>query len=455
MKKKFFFTAIFAFFICFPVGSIASQHADSSEEIIYALKARIENLEKSLQETKQQLEALVETRQKVDHLEAEQKKIKQIATAQQPAEKNDDGIKIGGAVRVQYNVKDWDGKNKKRSGDFTFDTFRFDLNGKIKDFILSAQYRFYPQDDWHAPHHAWVGYNLTDDLQAQVGIHQVPFGLQPFASHNFWFSGAYYVGLEDDYDMGVKLLYKPGPWNLALAFYKNEELGNAGDAGRYSVDVIDNADGGYAGAQAAGNRESNQVNLRVARTFDHGELGNTELGISGQWGQLYNDITDKNGDHWAAAAHMNGNYGRWNLQLMYAAYGYNQENPDTWENSAGDILPVDGDIITMGAYSYSWGAPAAGQIGIANLAYTLPLEWGPIDSLTFYSDNTVIYPHESRFSTIWQNVLGCLVATGPVYTYIDLISGEDMIFMGGDMVGDTDASSGRNTRLNINIGYYF
>jgi hypothetical protein len=46
MKKKFFFTAIFAFFICFPVGSIASQHADSSEEIIYALKARIENLEK-------------------------------------------------------------------------------------------------------------------------------------------------------------------------------------------------------------------------------------------------------------------------------------------------------------------------------------------------------------------------------------------------------------------------
>jgi hypothetical protein len=30
-----------------------------------------------------------------------------------------------------------------------------------------------------------------------------------------------------------------------------------------------------------------------------------------------------------------------------------------------------------------------------------------------------------------------------------------MIFMVGDMVGDTDASSGRNTRLNINIGYYF
>lgn len=446
MKKIYYITAVLAVFTLFPLGSMASQHADSSKEVINALKARIENLEKSLIETKNQLETFVETQKKVDQLEAEQKEIKQIAKKQEPAtEKKDEGIKVGGAVRVQYNLKDWDETNKERSGDFTFDTLRLDLNGTIKDIILSAQYRFYPQDDWHAPHHAWIGYNFTDDLQGQIGIHQVPFGLQPFASHNFWFSGAYYVGLEDDYDLGVKFLYNPGPWELALAFYKNEELGNPGDAGRYSVDVIDNADGGYAGAQAAGNRESNQFNLRLARSFKHGELGDTEFGVSGQWGQLYNDVTEDNGDHWAAAAHVNGNYGRWNLQLMYAAYGYNPENP------AG----FDDDIITLGAYSFSWGAPAKGQIGIANLAYTLPVNWGPIDSLTFYSDNTVIDPRESRFDSIWQNVIGCQVAAGPFYTYVDLISGEDMIFMGGDMVGDSDASSGRNTRLNVNFGYYF
>jgi len=130
---------------------------------------------------------------------------------------------------------------------------------------------------------------------------------------------------------------------------------------------------------------------------------------------------------------------------MYAAYGYNPENPDGF----------DDDIITMGAYSYSWGAPARGQIGIANVAYSLPVNWGPVDSLTFYSDNTIIEPRDSRFDSIWQNVVGCLVAAGPFYTYVDIISGEDMIFMGGDMVGDSDASSGRNTRLNINFGYYF
>ena len=383
-------------------------------------------------------------------------------------EEVEEGINLGGAVRVNYSYLDWDEGDDERYGDFDFDTFRINLDGEIKGILLSAEYRFYPQYDFHTPHHAWFGYDFTDNLQGQLGIHQVPFGLQPYASHNFWFSGAYYVGLEDDYDLGLKFLYSRGPWALALAFYKNEELGDPGNAGRYSVDVIDNADGGFAGAQPDGNRETNQFNARVTHTLDHGELGSTELGLSGQWGQLYNEITEDKGDHWAGALHLNGNYGRWNLQLEYAAYGYDQKNPDTISRTIGErvdaegnVVPipetvvVDDDIITMGGYSFSWGVPADAQIGIVNLAYALPVDWGPVDSLTFYSDNTVIEPDESRFDTIWQNVVGCLVAAGPLFTYIDLISGEDMIFMGGDMVGDTDASRSRNTRLNINFGYYF
>lgn len=360
-------------------------------------------------------------------------------------EEKSPGITVGGALRVNYSWLDWDDGDDERYGDFSFDTFRLNMDGELGEMLFSAEYRFYPEYDFHTIHHGWIGYDFTDHWQGQIGVHQVPFGLQPYASHNFWFSGAYYVGLEDDYDLGLKALYEDGPWNLALAFYKNAELGNAGEAGRYSVDVISNADGGFAGAQDAGNEETNQVNARLAYDFAHGDLGSTEVGVSGQWGQLYNGETNDNGDHWAGAAHLNGNYGRWNLQLEYVKYGYDPENP------AG----FDDDIITMGAYASSWGVPAEAQIGIFNLAYTLPVTWGPIDSLTFYSDNTVIEPDESRFATIWQNVVGCLVAAGPVYTYIDVISADEMIFMGGDMVGSTDASGGRNTRLNVNFGYYF
>lgn len=449
MRRIICASLVFFVGLLFSGPSFSAESDGSSQAMIEALKNRIERLEQSLSETKQELESFAETRKKMDQLATEQEQLKLASVTQAAAvddsTEKEQGIRLGGAVRVQYNVKDWDDDNKDRSGDFGFDTFRFNLDGEINDILLSAEYRFYPQDDWHAPHHAWIGYNFNEDLQGQIGIHQVPFGLQPYASHNFWFSGAYYVGLEDDYDMGVKFLYNPGPWGLSLAFYKNEELGNAGDAGRYSVDVIDNADGGYAGAQAAGNQESNQFNLRLTHTLAHGERGNTELGVSGQWGQLYNNNTKKNGDHWAGAAHLNGDYGRWNLQLMYAAYGYAPKNPDEF----------DDDIITMGAYSFSWGAPAKGQIGIANLAYTLPVNCGPLDSLTFYSDNTVIEPRENRFGTIWQNVVGCMVAAGPFYTYVDVISGKNMIFMGGDMVGGEGASGGRNTRLNVNFGYYF
>ncbi len=348
-------------------------------------------------------------------------------------------IDIGGALRVQYNYKDWDDKQDEKIGDFAFDTFRFNLDGEIGDMILSAEYRFYPEYDFTCIHHGWIGYNFNENWQGQIGVHQVPFGIQPYASHNFWFSGAYYNGFEDDYDMGIKALYNNGPWDLAFAFYKNGELGSPSDADRYSVDVLST---GFE------NEETNQGNIRAAYTITHNDTCSTEFGISGQYGEIYNSITDDTGDHYAGALHIVGNYGNWNIQLEGVQYEYDPENPP----EAND------DVIYVGAYSYSWGIPTEAVMGIANIAYTLPVDFGPIDSLTFYSDNTIIDPDNSDWDETWQNVLGCLIAAGPVYTYIDIISAENMPFMGGSMVNNLDgweSSSDRNTRLNINIGYYF
>nr|WP_320048849.1 porin [uncultured Desulfuromonas sp.] len=364
--------------------------------------------------------------------------VEEVFTEKQP-------IHFGGAMRVNYGYKDWSDTQDDKYGDAGFDLFRIDANGSINDWVLSAQYRFYSY--MNCVHHGYVGYNVSDQWQVQAGIHQVPFGLQPYASHNFWFSGAYYVGLEDDYDMGVKALYHNGPWGLALAFYKNDELASASSADRYSIDVNSSATGGYAGAQADGNEETNQFNARLTYAFDHDDIGSTEIGVSGQWGQLYNTNTDDTGDHWAAGVHLNGNYGPVNVQLEYASYAYDPENP----------VGMDDDIITMGAFTYSWGAPAQADIYIANVAYTIAtdnLKW--LDSITLYSDNTLIKPDASDQPTSWQNVVGALFACGPVYTYVDLISAENMIFSGGNMVDETVANNDeRTTRLNVNIGYYW
>jgi hypothetical protein len=425
------FTLVLGGVIYCPQSALAVDAATMEE--IRLLKERLAELEARVAASEKQTSDAEIT-------EEEESSFRSIAEDIVDSSKPD--IHIGGALRVNYGYQDWSETSKDKSGDFAFDTFRFNLDGSIGDMILSAEYRFYPEYDFNVIHHGYIGYNFTEDLQGQIGIHQVPFGLQPYASHNFWFSGAYYIGLEDDYDMGAKLLYTPGNWTITGAFYKNGELGKAGDADRYSVDVISNADGGYAGAQAAGNEETNQGNLRAVYLFEHSDSANTEIGASLEYGQLYNNITKDNGDHWAGAVHLNGNYGPFNLQLEYLRYEYDPENPAGFDN----------DIITMGGYASSWGVPTEADSATFNVAYGLPVNWGPITKLTFYSDNTVIMPDESRFEDIWQNVVGTMVTAGPVYTYIDVISGENMIFSGGDM---TAPDNERTTRINVNFGYYF
>ncbi len=351
-----------------------------------------------------------------------------------------DDIKIGGALRVNYTYKDWAETNKDKGGDFAFDTFRISANGEIGEMLLSAEYRWYPTYDFDTIHHGWIGYNFNENWQGQIGVHQVPFGIQPYASHNFWFSGAYYVGLEDDYDMGIKTLYNDGPLSLTFAFYKNDELGNPSDDGRYSVDIL--LDEGYD------NEETNQGNIRAAYTLTHNDTCSTEFGLSGEYGGIYNNTTNDTGDHWAGAVHMVGNYGRWNIQLEGIAYEYNPENPSG----------ADDDVMRAGAYGSKWNIPAKASIGTFNVAYGLPVDIGPISKLTFYSDNTVIEPDKDCWDTTWQNVVGCMISAGPVYTYIDVISAENMPFMGGSMANDTDGwqeANDRNTRININFGYYF
>lgn len=55
--------------------------------------------------------------------------------------------------------------------------------------------------------HGWLGYRFNDYNQLQVGLTTVPFGIQPYTSNSYFFNINYYVGLEDDADMGIKYIY--------------------------------------------------------------------------------------------------------------------------------------------------------------------------------------------------------------------------------------------------------
>ncbi len=375
-----------------------------------------------------------------------------LPAAAEEAASNPDGIHVGGAVRFNYFVKSWDEDTRKRLGDIAFDTFRLDLDGQLARVLLSAQYRIYA--GYSMLHHGWLGYRFSDATQLQAGVTQVPFGIQPYASHNFFFSIPYYMGFEDDFDLGLKLVHQGGPWNFQVAFFKNSEghyTGQSTASARYSYDVVPvsaaNPTEAYLGVDSA-NHENNQLNGRVSWTADHGDFGSTEVGLSAQAGQLYNAATKENGWMWAGAAHLNGNYGPFNLKLEAIRYAYDLANPE------GE----DDRFVMVGAYDAPYKMASRGTLLVAGLSYDVPVQWGPISKLTFYDDFSVLLKSEPGYEDSQQNVLGTMITAGPVYTYVDLAMGKNQPWLGpdyGSALGEGNPSAQWETRFNVNVGYYF
>jgi hypothetical protein len=117
----------------------------------------------------------------------------------------------------------------------------------------------------------------------------------------------------------------------------------------------------------------------------------------------------------------------------------------------------------MGAFGTAFPVASEGTLLVANLSYELPLEWGPIRSLTFYDDYSVLLKDEDGFDDTQINTLGILVTAPPIYTYIDLVMGKNAPFLGvpSDIegiprgLGPGEPDADWETRFNINVGYYF
>jgi hypothetical protein len=396
------------------------------------VEQRINRLEQELAELKTEL-----TTSKAKQVEKEQL-AQQAKVEEKASTDNSDGIRVGGAVRFQYSYEDYNEGNRDRSGDIDFDVFRLDLNGEIGDVVLSVQYRWFQY--MNVVHHAWVGYNLTPTWQVQAGVTRVPFGNLDYNSHNFFFSTNYYVGLEDDYDSGIKFIGKWDNHDLRLAYFVTDEMGGidgyvSNRSDRYSYDVV--------GIRPAGEGIYDDISQEIA---EHNSLaarysyqfGNTELGASLQYGDL-RDANTSVGTRQAWALHSKTQIDKWNLQLQYTGYEYDMDNAAT--------------RLAVGAYHFFDTIPSEAELVSANLAYQLPVKWGPVTSLTFYNDYSQMFNKSGDLTedTV-MNVLGVAISAGGLYTYVDLVTAKNHPFIGGTMAGD---ALDWNTRVNINLGYYF
>jgi len=104
-------------------------------------------------------------------------------------------LHVGGAVRYNLLLTNYESGTDATSGAFTFDTWRinvvYDNPGGIG---LNFEYRFYPTFGTHFIKQGWLDYSLTDQTEVQLGVTQVPFGNLQYNSNSWWFSLAYYVG---------------------------------------------------------------------------------------------------------------------------------------------------------------------------------------------------------------------------------------------------------------------
>lgn len=354
-----------------------------------------------------------------------------------------DKVKIGGALRYNYAHLDYNDAQKDRGGDLDFDVFRLNIDGREGSLYYSAEYRWYQYMD--VVHHLYLGYDFDEQHTIQAGVTQVPFGNLTWASHNFFFTSGFYLGLEDDYDLGINYRYRGDKLDFDFAFYKNDEQGGVDGyvsdrSDRYSYDVVGiRLDGeGTYDAPTVQLGESNTFNARIAYDIVKRDGLNIELGASAQFGQLEGS-SDNMGDHYAYAAHSVIDYERWQLQLQYASYEY-------------DLDDYDVDSMVVGAYAFYDSIPTEADTYSVNVAYTLPVDWYMVDSLTFYNDYSAVTDKSTNTPDTRFNATGVMVAAGGLYVYVDYYIAENQPFVNGTMVGDNDE---KQKRLNVNIGYYF
>jgi len=348
-------------------------------------------------------------------------------------------LKLGGAIRFNYNLSDWKDEQVKRGGDFGYDVFRLNASGTYKKLGFNAEYRFYSDGFGGGMlKQGWVEYTHNDQSSIQVGLQQVPFGLQPYNSNNWFFSLAYYVGLEDDHDMGIKWIKSYDQLQIQTAFYKNAEELNFGNtssvsSSRYSYDV------------SGRNKEVNQANLKLS--YNIGEQKHSIIEFSAMYGGLYNIVTNKIGNHSAFALGYQYNGKKWGLKMQAMSFNKNPNDSAQYK-----------DIIEMAAYGAPYNVAAKGQVLSSSISYKIPCKSELIDQILLYNDFSWFRKSKKEFNDSYMNVLGCMVAAGPIYTYIDSAWGKNHAWLGpewSNAFAEGSDNAEWNMRFNINIGYYF
>jgi hypothetical protein len=433
-------------------ASLAAQSGDAAD-----LQQRVAQLEQELAQARAALrDAQATSTEAQRRAEAAESTLAEAADTG-PAKIRIGDFTIGGAIRANYVIGDYasaSGPSRGgHGGNFELDTFRINVDyANEAGWLGKVEYRWY--DGYNFLHTGWVGYQLDETGQIQVGVNRVPFGPGPYGVSNSWFFDQhYYVGLSDDMDLGIKYSRGMGNWAFDLAYYVSDEgswRGVSRDSARYSYDIVKNEAGN-------GYEERHQLNARAIYTLENGgPLQN--VGASVQYGSLdAAGNSGSDGDVFAASVHGKAVFGPYNLTGQLTYYDYDVGADNDWGT---------GELIFMGAYDFAWPVAAKAWIPAIAVSRTFvpqSIDW--LDSITAYLEYSSIMKDNGAFNDSEMLVLGAAWARGGWYIYTDLAYSNGNYFVGSDGddyssfagVGDfgVNGNDTWNARFNINFGYYF
>ncbi|WP_299806734.1 hypothetical protein [uncultured Shewanella sp.] len=349
-------------------------------------------------------------------------------------------VDIGGAVKVKYFIDDANESSKSNGGTFAFDALELDIDSQISEnWSASAKYVFKNDSSNHFIKYAYAAYDGVEDWQFQGGVISKPFGNKSFISHNWWESINYYMGFEDEYDLGAKAVYNKGAWTSEIAFFKNSEY-SASDTRGYSADTFS----GVVNGTEYNNEETNTFNIRQSYVLDFDKL-TVQLGASLEYGQLYDTVHDENGTSTAYALSLDAQYSGYQLQLQMVDYDYDQ-----YDSEGKNGLYA----MKMGGGAYE--VAAKGQIYAANIAKAMAYDWGTV---TLYNDYSHLTPDTDVNANLNDSVInttGMSIAVSDFYIFVDHIYGKNAVWIGGQQgLGIENQDDDFYSLFNVSVAYYF
>lgn len=355
--------------------------------------------------------------------------ISQVALFAQDKQSKDTLI-LGGAFRYTFMKNSWDKSHDKKGGKAIFDVAIFSVRGQLKGIEYAVENRYYAESyGGFMLRNGYVGLPLTKDLKLKLGMPRTPFGILPYTSNSFMFNMQYYLGFEDDADIGLLLEYTKEDYELQLSFAKNaEDIFSQGN-NRYAYDI--------SGQHEELNQITGRAVYRLPTSFP------VEVGASLQYGGIYNNETEETGDRWAWALHTVMKKGRWDLKAEVMMYEFAADDGN--------------DYIELGAFAADYRVANKGTCYSVALGYKIDINHLLLNDIKFYNDWSALHKAKSGYDNSYMNVSGCMLHTGPIYMLVDYVVAKNHAWIGDNYMNALaeGGDSKWNKRFNINLGVYF